>query len=252
MNNTLLFVLSDHGHRYDAIRQTVVGRLETRMPFMSIGMPKWFRSKYPNAYQSLVVNSRGRLTTPFDVYATLSEVLHGTIGDHSDARMDQIPSYTLSLFRPIFSQRTCKDARIPEEYCPCYQEFASSVHDDKVRKASAFLIKHINGMLNQNQPPCAILWLNKIKDANLFLPHQSTLNDVQVGKRIPKGGFYVSYRIVIETQPGGALFESIVKYYSDGDSFAVEGDVDRNNAYGNSSFCVTSSILKKFCYCYVM
>jgi hypothetical protein len=50
-----------HGIRFGAIRQTSVGKLEERLPFMFLIFPDWFIKKYPNIHRNLQVNSR-RLT----------------------------------------------------------------------------------------------------------------------------------------------------------------------------------------------
>ena len=45
LNKTDLFFLSDHGIRFGAIRQTSVGKLEERLPFMILIFPDWFLKK---------------------------------------------------------------------------------------------------------------------------------------------------------------------------------------------------------------
>uniref|UniRef100_A0A1I8AJC2 Sulfatase domain-containing protein n=1 Tax=Steinernema glaseri TaxID=37863 RepID=A0A1I8AJC2_9BILA len=40
LRESYVFVFSDHGHRFDQIRQTVVGRLEERLPFFSVHVPE--------------------------------------------------------------------------------------------------------------------------------------------------------------------------------------------------------------------
>jgi hypothetical protein len=47
-SKTVLFFLSDHGIRFGAVRQTSVGKLEERLPFMFLIFPDWFLKKYPN------------------------------------------------------------------------------------------------------------------------------------------------------------------------------------------------------------
>lgn len=53
LNETILFVLSDHGHRFDAIRESVIGRLEERLPFFSITIPPAIRHRYPEIMDNL-------------------------------------------------------------------------------------------------------------------------------------------------------------------------------------------------------
>lgn len=47
MEDSIIIVFSDHGHRYDKIRETVIGRIESRMPFHSIRIPDGIKKKYP-------------------------------------------------------------------------------------------------------------------------------------------------------------------------------------------------------------
>lgn len=74
MNNTMLFYFSDHGMRYGGIRNTYVGKLEERLPFLYVIAPNWLHKKYPNVIKHLRSNSR-RLTTPFDIHETLVNIL---------------------------------------------------------------------------------------------------------------------------------------------------------------------------------
>lgn len=48
LRNTLLFITSDHGNRFDDIRSTLIGRYEERMPFLFIRPPEEMLRKYPD------------------------------------------------------------------------------------------------------------------------------------------------------------------------------------------------------------
>lgn len=43
LEDSFLIVMSDHGHRFDSIRKTSVGRMEERLPFFSLAIPKKLR-----------------------------------------------------------------------------------------------------------------------------------------------------------------------------------------------------------------
>jgi hypothetical protein len=45
LNKTVLFFLSDHGIRFGAVRETSVGKLEERLPFIIIQHNICFRSR---------------------------------------------------------------------------------------------------------------------------------------------------------------------------------------------------------------
>ena len=72
MTNTVLVFFSDHGIRFGPIRQTMSGSHEERMPFMHIFIPKELRNN------NLEINEN-RLTSPFDIHATLKHIINGII-----------------------------------------------------------------------------------------------------------------------------------------------------------------------------
>lgn len=55
--------------------------------------------------------------------------------------------------------------------------------------------------------------------------------------------------MVVRTSPGDALMEGTVKHFVDTGAMNTDSDVERNNAYKNTSYCVNDIILKKYCYC---
>lgn len=50
-------------------------------------------------------------------------------------------------------------------------------------------------------------------------------------------------------EPSNAILEALVVYEFDTGLWYVSGEIDRNNAYGNSSYCVKNPVLKKTCHC---
>ncbi len=63
LKDSFVFVFSDHGHRFDPIRQSVIGRIEERMPFFSMHVPEWLKKERPNLHTVLRNNSAVRLTS---------------------------------------------------------------------------------------------------------------------------------------------------------------------------------------------
>lgn len=116
MNNTLVIFMSDHGIRFGDILKTYVGKLEERLPFMFLLFPEWFLAKYPKFHKNLLINQY-RLTTPFDIFETLKEVLELSTGSPVVGR----PSPGISLFMEIPVNRTCEDATISAHYCACHR-----------------------------------------------------------------------------------------------------------------------------------
>jgi hypothetical protein len=71
--NTIIFLYSDHGARFNVERKSPQGYLEERSPFFSVYLPPKFRQKYPEKVANLKKNSQ-QITTAFDIHATLREV----------------------------------------------------------------------------------------------------------------------------------------------------------------------------------
>lgn len=93
LNNTILILMSDHGNRFvksnyylyfliyclilfrfAEVRKTLQGKQEERLPFFSFSFPKTFQQRFPNEYATFMQNL-DRLTTPFDIHATLHHIL---------------------------------------------------------------------------------------------------------------------------------------------------------------------------------
>lgn len=60
--------------RFAEVRNTLQGKLEERLPFFSFIFPDWFKLKFSHEYSNFVKNLK-RLVTPFDVHATLVDIL---------------------------------------------------------------------------------------------------------------------------------------------------------------------------------
>lgn len=195
LDNTFLFFLSDHGHRFDSIRETFVGRLEERLPFFAVRPPP--RSSWPkhdsgthqgsatsdsgsgasSLVESTTVTSAsllkalqsnaGRLTTPYDTYETFRDILSlGRYGSFADKPRSD---FGISLFREIPFSRTCDLAKVPEQYCSCDAEEPMEVSSKIVEKAALALVDKVNNLLEvglgNSSYRCARLTIRRIQDA---------------------------------------------------------------------------------------
>nr|KAG5699007.1 hypothetical protein BaRGS_033520 [Batillaria attramentaria] len=79
VNNTLLIFFSDHGIRWGPVRNTPQGGFEDSRPFMYLAFPSRFREEHPELMQRVQKNA-ARLVTPFDIHATLLDVLYRVPG----------------------------------------------------------------------------------------------------------------------------------------------------------------------------
>ena len=231
--NTIFILFGDHGFRYGKILSTRVGKLESSLPMMYMVLPTWFRERYPVQWRHLRVNA-GRLTTPFDIHATLLHALTG----FDEANAPRTPHGLSLVAADVPANRTCHDASIPAISCSCDKRVALGTDDALVRAAADLTVDWLNGELVKFAPRCAHLKLAAILTAAEMVPASQLLFRA---KR--------SYKLTIRTNPGGAQFESVVDYYHKSTTYKVFPDLNRLNAYGNDSYCIQDSIARKYCYC---
>ncbi|XP_067124514.1 uncharacterized protein [Centruroides vittatus] len=235
---TIFIFMSDHGHRFDAIRKTPVGRVEERMPFFSIFVPAILANEQPQAIKNLQANT-AKLITHYDTYSTLMDILQysvkRTMLGHSYSK------FGISLFSNIPLNRTCEAAGIPDHYCTCGKEIPLTVDLPEIRQAADVIVTKINELLSElerNTHSCAILTLSQVISASRLLSHPS----------VSSANIDYTLSIMLETNPSKGLFESTVRLSKDG-SFQILGDISRINEYGNQSSCIQHTILRKYCYC---
>ncbi|XP_054271598.1 uncharacterized protein LOC128993578 [Macrosteles quadrilineatus] len=255
LNNTMLIVMSDHGHRFAEIRNTQQGKLEERLPFFSFVLPPWMSQTHPRAVANLRTNKH-RLTTPFDIHATLASLLHfpptSTQGDLSHR--------SLSLFQEVPQERTCADAFIEPHWCACLEWEKVDPQSHLVHRAATTFVDFINQYNAKHSTLCsllnleAVLWsarlvpsraLRRFKDAadlDGFVPNFSSNTPVTME----------TYQIKLITQPGNAIFEASISHHLKEDTFSLRiEDVSRINMYGSAAACIenTQEQLRKFCHC---
>jgi hypothetical protein len=80
------------------------------------------------------------------------------------------------------------------------------------------------------------------------LPHESTLNERQTDYTPPKS-FTAQIRVSLIAAPNDSLLEALMNYDFVRQQYTLIGEIERNNAYGNTSMCVKSRHIRKFCYC---
>ncbi|KAL1479639.1 hypothetical protein MTO96_051697 [Rhipicephalus appendiculatus] len=150
LNRTVLVFVSDHGTRYGKSRYSFIGKFEDRQPFAHVAFPKWFLEQNPKAARSLLANQL-RLTTPYDVHATLVELL-----DYPSSERPHT-AYGRSLLHEIPETRTCADAHIRPHWCAC-----NVLGDVTVSKQMAWLmaeqvVYRLNKLVPQDPGKCAVL-----------------------------------------------------------------------------------------------
>ena len=235
-NNSVMLFYSDHGMRFGPIRQTFVGKLEERLPFMYWVFPPWFRRRYPRLWRNLHTNAH-RLTTPFDVYETLRHILDFD----GVAATNDVSQRGMSLLGVVPRERTCEHASIAPHWCTCDSQRATSRDDPYVVEAGRRVVEFINRQLLQYGGRCSTLRLANMTDALMTADRGATI--ARSAKRI------VRYLLTLRTTPGGGLFEATVHHVVGGNVYEIMDEISRINCYGNQSYCIDYHRHKKFCHC---
>lgn len=239
LNETIFVIVSDHGIRWGDIRSTKQGQLEERLPFLFVLTPPSFRKKYNRAYDNLKLNSN-RLTTPFDLHATLTDLVDlKSISDKSVLSRSKT-SYGhdrgISLFLPVPYNRTCETADISDHWCTCHKHVAVAKNNPEALQAAISLVAILNEMLAEH-PQCARLFLADLLDVSIMEAVSSS--EKKIG--------WEEFMVVIKTTPGGGIFEATLR--NDTGPWSLIGTASRLNLYGEQSRCVNYPLLKLYCYC---
>uniref|UniRef100_A0A0N5BD43 Uncharacterized protein n=1 Tax=Strongyloides papillosus TaxID=174720 RepID=A0A0N5BD43_STREA len=168
-----LFILGDHGHRFDDIIRTSIGRMEERLPFFSMSLPKNIRQQRKDIMNVVNKNSNA-LTSFWNFYVTLKDITNMDNNDffeyNQSSIIDVYSKRGESLLRPINDKRNCKDANIPEEFCPCQQEISLPINDERSNILSRMFINYSNFILYNNTNVCEKLEIKKIHNIKMLLP----------------------------------------------------------------------------------
>lgn len=242
LNDTLFITMGDHGpYTYGAIRDSPQGKLEHRLPFLSLTFPAWFKRSYPVQMAALIRNSR-IISSPFDLHKTMKHLL--TFPLKTFVQTDTIGE---SLFEPLPDDRACEDTGIPEFYCPCLSLRSIDTAHAHVHRAGKVAVKHINDILMSRSISarlCHQLELKAIFEAYQKMPSRGSPKNVQTDHRNTS----CKYQIKFQTTPGDGLFEALLKMNSTG-GFEILNHISRINTYGNQSSCIGVPYIKPYCLC---
>ncbi|CAF3317555.1 unnamed protein product [Rotaria socialis] len=258
LNRTMLIIMTDHGARFSSLRSTYQGKLEERLPFMSIRMPPEFQDQYPAIMENLRLNSR-RLTTPFDIHETFEHLFEF----HSPDPYQSKSNRSVSLFELVPENRTCTQADVEQHWCACLSWHNISIDEPIIQQFSQAVIDFLNKFVSDHKDECTTLSLLQVNKANLLDNNEHLLNFVQTSDkdgRVPqfrKGSSKSSnrtrfYQIQLETKPGGAQFEVTAEYDPQRNTFDIQKrHLSRMNKYGTTSACIAwkRPEFREICYC---
>ena len=200
---------------------------------------KWLKQKYPQIGNNLLIN-KNRLSTPYDLHATLQDILYFNSGPQPTKENAR----GLSWFRLLPLNRTCESAGIPNLFCSCLERKPLLITDPFVQKASEMIVKEILHLLKPFADVCATLNLKTI-DAAFYYDKSQPIKHEQVQPRNKISNLQVS----LTTTPGGGQFEANAKIYESTNSFKIDSDINRINLYGNQSACITDYELRNYYLC---
>ncbi|CAF1054818.1 unnamed protein product [Rotaria sp. Silwood1] len=264
-DNTMLILMTDHGARFSSLRKTYQGKLEERLPFMSIRMPKKFQDEYPHLMYNLRLNSH-RLTTPFDLHETFEHLFEFRSSDSYQSKSNR--SY--SLFQLIPENRTCLHADVEQHWCACLNWNHISIDEPVIKEFGQQAVEFLNKFVSDSKNQCAKLNLYRIHKANQLETNEHLLKFVDSSDkdgRVPRfrnntltnnliKNLTVNqtkyYQVQFETIPGHALFELTAEYNPLNDTFHMRKKrLSRMNKYGKTSACIAYKRpeFREICYC---
>lgn len=247
LERTVVIFFSDHGQRFGDFASTREGYLESRLPLLEILLPMDFRRQYRSAVKHLVTNTE-RLTTAFDIYETLLDLLkveskpiyprynesfpgitNEEIAMSSEKLKSRPGARKISLFMPMPASRTCKSLDIPEHYCVCVKGVKVPIGTELRRFVTELLITEVNHSL-RIYPQCSQLELKSI----LYV------SGVAINDHSQK------FTVVIKTNPGFGILEGTV--INNFGNWTVSGTIGRLNKYRYQS-CIQDEVVKMYCFC---
>lgn len=254
LNNTLLIVMSDHGHRFAPIRSSQQGKQEERMPFFSFVLPPWMEEKYPHLVQNLKIN-QNRLVTPFDIHATFMTLLNPNV-----PMQGHVNDRSISLFSEIPSERTCESASIESHWCACLSWSDLPTTDPLAKTVGQAVVNYMNDLTKLQRTKCVELQLGKITRLEKFTPNKDFLTFKKNADLDGRAGEFsdntkvteVIYQVQVIAYPSDGIYEAIVKYSELDKQYHVkEEEISRVNMYGNQEHCIHDDYpeLRKYCYC---
>lgn len=259
-DRTIFIVMADHGARFSSLRKTYQGKLEERLPFISIRMPESFQMKYPQIMSNLRINSH-RLTTPFDLHETLEHLFEF----HSSEPYQSKTNRSFSLFQLIPTNRTCQDAQIEQHWCACLHWNEIPLTQPLIEQFAQQAVDYLNEFVSEYHDECATLQLFRLHKANQLEANERLLKFLGSSDkdgRIPNFRNQTNqqtndnekkfYQIQFETIPGHGLFELTAEYHSINQTFQIEKKrLSRMNVYGHTSSCIAYKRpeFREICYC---
>ncbi|XP_037292951.1 uncharacterized protein LOC115449169 isoform X2 [Manduca sexta] len=259
LRDTLLFVMGDHGPRYAKVRDTLQGKLEERLPFMTIVLPETLRRSRPEALDALKHNAHV-LTTPHDIHATVLDAMDLQRYWNPYKVRGADLARGLTLFEPIPKNRSCSEAGIEPHWCTCLRWLNVSDADPLYHRAARAVVDYINSLTEPVRSLCAVRSLLEVSWESRWRANSRLLSFVEARDADGYVGRFGAglrpdkehWQVKIAVGPGRGVYEASMTYTKKEDKFLVNArDISRTNAYNNEPSCISATHphLNMFCYC---
>jgi len=248
LDNTLLFLLGDHGNRLSRyFSETEHGKAEHAKPFLSIRVPRGLWSS--NYFKNLKRN-QNKLITPFDIHKTLKQFLYlnknGLAKELSKKCRKKFQEHNakirsergISLFETIEAKRTCREALIPNNYCVCNRK--EPLNKDIFLKETSHTLDSVK--------PIILGFINNVTREQRALCHLFEFSKfIQTKKLIIDGLIGLFYEFQVLLEPGNALFKITLQKVDS--EFKVIDSIVRISLYKSQSDCMNDRRFHGFCFC---
>jgi hypothetical protein len=125
LENTIFFLIGDHGIHFEEYSQTDRGKYEHNNPPLIVSVPKSMLKAMPLWERGLQINSN-RLITILDLHLTMRALTYAFLNDATRERSLDLSKDIhwnfpgINFFEDVIPlSRTCTDAFIPDTYCNC-------------------------------------------------------------------------------------------------------------------------------------
>ncbi|XP_034670041.1 uncharacterized protein LOC117902630 [Drosophila subobscura] len=242
---SIVILMSDHGHRYNTLRQAASGYYEERLPMMFIYVPPWFRQQYPHLVDNLRKN-RNRLSSSYDLHMTLQHLLQLESTSLADFAMKHrsvaCPSCQSLLFELPFN-RSCQQAGIDEKWCCCHAT-KTLKKNGFVRTLALAVVRRMNDhlVMRNFSHICHNFTLTHVHKIVRRLEQPADDNSLEEDETV--------YILQFWTFPNQPRFESTVRWNHRKHKLHMDvEDLSRLSSYNEDSNCINDKIAKKYCIC---